>query len=251
MALDPILFKKFHKPGSDVPVPPKAANPPPSKPKVEKPTVEEKDIVEIIEEAGFKVAFDIPAGEIDLPAEKQWTGIAQSEVEARGHAAETQAESQDEVDVEADEEIAALEAPIESKEITVFEAPAAAHEDAGPVFKDRLQLLDNLVSSELGISPYTVDVIRSHVKQIMMDLVTQPELDAILIDRDVHNVLAFIRYVKVDAAEAREVVKVKKTAKATKDSKFRSFDLDLTALGNAISKGQGLPLSLEDLSKFK
>lgn len=237
MALDPMLFKKFHKPGSDVPVPPRPASPPPAKE-----PEPEKDIVEVLEEGGFKVAFDIPARE--------------PTVEGRGNAPETQAEIEAQANELAESgypeeaEVLLVEEPIDSKEVTVFVEPAT-RQDAGPVFKDRLDMLDSLVSSELGISPYTIDVIRSHVKHIMMDLVTQPELDSILIDRDVHNVLAFIRHVKVDAAEARTVTKVKKETKVKKDSKFRNFDIDFTALSNALTGSSGIPKSLTDLSKLK
>lgn len=233
MALDPMLFKRFHKPGSDVAVPPRPASPPPAK---------EKGIVDVIKEAGFEIAFDIPAKE--------------PTVEGGGSAPETHAEQQDVVDDTTQEEVPEVEPkveePIDSKEVAIFVQPK---EDAGPAFKATLDKLDALVQSELGISPYTIDVIRGHVKQIMLDLVTQPELDSILIDRDVHNVLAFIRHVKVDAVEARESTKTKKVAKAAKDSKFKNFDLDLTALSAALGGdgggNNGLPKSLEDLSKLK
>jgi len=212
------------------------------------PEVEERDIVEVLKEGGFEIAFDIPARE---PTVEGGGSAPETRTELEAQANEL-AESGyiDEAETLLAQDKPAEEPIMDSKEVTVFVEPKV-HEAAGPVFKDRLELLDSLVSSELGISPYTIDVIRGHVKQIMMDLVTQPELDAILIDRDVHNVLAFIRYVKTDAIESREKVAVKKETKKAKDSKFRSFDLDLTALGNALSKGAGLPLSLTDLSKFK
>lgn len=98
-------------------------------------------------------------------------------------------------------------------------------------FKKLLDDLDAIVSSELGIQKLTIDTTRQHVKQIMLDLVTQPELDAFIIDRDVHNILSFIRFVKDDAVVVKveqKERKAKTTEKQKKiNAKFGDFKLDM------------------------
>lgn len=112
------------------------------------------------------------------------------------------------------------------------------------LFKQNLDQLDELIKAEHGLSAFNIDMVRGYVKQIMVDLQMQPDLDAILIDRDVHNVLMFIRHVKDQAVESRTATATKKATKVAKagrlgDFKFAPLDLgggmiappDLTGLG--------------------
>lgn len=116
--------------------------------------------------------------------------------------------------------------------------------DAGPKegmgFQDMLNTLDGLIVKESGINSFNIDLVRGYVRQIMTDLKTSPDLDALLIDRDVHNVLAFIQHVKNDAIAAKVTKKEKKEAKAKKGRlvglKFGASDL---------------PSGLADLAKLK
>lgn len=93
-------------------------------------------------------------------------------------------------------------------------------------FQERLNELDRLVNSQMGISLATIDTIRGHVMQIMIDLKQQPELDSCLIDRDVHNVLAYVRHTHVSARQELESSVKKKEVRAAKKGKGR-FDVDL------------------------
>lgn len=113
-------------------------------------------------------------------------------------------------------------------------------EDKPLSFKDRLDELDRLIQLDTGITAFTIDTVRSHVKQIMVDLKEQPELDSILIDRDVHNILLFIRTVKEKAVIVREDTKEKKVKKSKKGGLSESIfagknplmPVDLKGLGN-------------------
>jgi hypothetical protein len=122
--------------------------------------------------------------------------------------------------------------------------PAVLMPDLG--FKERLDELDRLCMSELGLSPYTIDTVRGHVKVIMTDLLQQPELDSILIDRDVHNVMKFIRYVKEDAQASKESITAKRETKAKKTSKTGMMLSILDKL-----PAMDIPSSIEDFSKLK
>jgi len=112
--------------------------------------------------------------------------------------------------------------------------------------KSRLDSLDAIISSELGISTLTLDAIRAHVMEIMVTLKGQPELDSILIDRDVHNVLAFIRNVRVDAIESRAATKVKAAKAVAKKGSLSGLVLpSFTGLDSPI------PPNLEGMAKLK
>jgi len=97
-------------------------------------------------------------------------------------------------------------------------------------FKDLLDNFDSLINSEFGIHPITQDKIRGFVKEVMKTLQTEPELDAILIDRDVHNILHYIRSTKDQAVASRAVTKEKKAVRAKKAGRFKDFDLDSIGL---------------------
>ena len=110
-------------------------------------------------------------------------------------------------------------------------------------FKERLDKLDALIQAEQGINSYTMDAVRGYVKTIMVDLQKQPELDSCLIDRDIHNVLHFIRTVKDNAAESRTVAKAKREVKSSKAKGLANFQL--TPISFELPKG------LEMLGKLK
>lgn len=105
------------------------------------------------------------------------------------------------------------------------ERPATTDEKQR-VFKDKMEALDALISADNGINQFTIDDIRRYVKEIMVTLHREPELDAILIDRDVHNILRFIRFVKdqafdgATATQEKRVVRVKKAIGTAKNNEM-------------------------------
>lgn len=140
-----------------------------------------------------------------------------------------------------DAEVGASEEAVrqESTELVkTIDASPEISEDFLGSFQERLNHLDTLIQADLKISAFSFDLVKSHVRQIMIDLKEQPELDSCLIDRDVHNILRFIRSVKDTALETHVVKKTKKEAKAKKggvgDFKIdlMSLPMNLKALGN-------------------
>ena len=122
---------------------------------------------------------------------------------------------------------------------TIDASPEISGEFLGS-FQERLDLLDSLIQADLKISKFSFDSVRMHVRQIMIDLKEQPELDSCLIDRDVHNILRFIRTVKDTALETHVVKKVKKETKAKKGG-VGDFRISLGSL----------PVNLKALSQLK
>lgn len=108
----------------------------------------------------------------------------------------------------------------------------------GNVFKQQLDQLDQLIQDENGINSFNMDFVRGYVRLIMTDLKSQPDLDAILIDRDVHNILHFIRTVKDSAVMEKSVKKEKRAVKSAKKPRIK------------ISLGD-MPAGLQDLSNLK
>lgn len=118
-------------------------------------------------------------------------------------------------------------------EQVTLKAPAFGPDD----MKDRLAKLDELVMSDAGLNQITLDIARGYCKDIMVALKTEPELDSILIDKDIRNIMLFIRTTESSAVEAKEtrVKKVTKTteAKARKD-KIKANLQAKNLLGNAV-----------------
>lgn len=83
-------------------------------------------------------------------------------------------------------------------------------------FKIILDNLDKAMSTQFGVDMVTIDTIRGFIKEVFQDLQREPELDALLIDRDVHNIIKFIRSVKGMAIEAQVEKKVKTKVKTDK-----------------------------------
>lgn len=141
---------------------------------------------------------------------------------------------------------ATKKASVESKAIAVVaSAPSSkGHEEvdeSAPLdMKSRLDELDRLIQRDNGISAFTFDAIRSHVKTIMIQMKEEPELDALLIDRDVRNILRFIRHIKVDAL-ADQTKKVEKATTKAKKGGVGKIKFDMaSALGNLDSELGGL-----------
>jgi hypothetical protein len=107
-----------------------------------------------------------------------------------------------------------------------------------PDFRGRLAKLDSLIADDLGLTITTIDSARNYVKEIMIQLKEEPELDSILIDRDVHNIIAVIRHIRIDAAAAmatgkekseKRVKKSTATSKGGKEIAAAFDDVDFSA----------------------
>lgn len=221
MPIDPLLFRKIHKAESGQPDTPMA----PAEKKVESP----KPITPTVAPASPQPVDSIPIPQPSTGSILATTAQAEAVKESRKELVPIQSQTND--------------------ILGDLKLPTRDPKD----FKGLLDRLDEVITSQLGISKLTIDSIRGYVKQIMMDLQTQPDLDALLIDRDTHNVLKFIRYVKDDAVIARGQIQDKKTAKAKKKfNPLEGFVLgNLTNAGAPPNGGILQGLDLEKLAKLK
>lgn len=104
------------------------------------------------------------------------------------------------------------------QELARIDQLEAAAKKEKPSLEDRIARLDALISAETGLNITTIDQARGYVKDIMIALRDEPGLDALLIDRDVHNILAVMRNIRFDAAAAMAAGAAKSEKRATKKS---------------------------------
>jgi hypothetical protein len=77
-------------------------------------------------------------------------------------------------------------------------------------FRELLARFDSLLARDTGIDDFNVDTCRNYVKKIYTELQTQPELEGLMIDKDIANIIHFIRTVRERALETG----IKKSDKA-------------------------------------
>jgi len=117
-------------------------------------------------------------------------------------------------------------------------------------FKELTNNFDDLLAKSAGITMVNIDTARAYVKRIMTDLKEHPEYDRLLIDRDVHNIIKFVRSLKETALETVEV-KRDKSAKAESRAKGRKNRFGDTA-GLILDLDSSAPINgIEDLSKLE
>lgn len=110
-----------------------------------------------------------------------------------------------------------------SQQVVAPEPPPTS----GPAgFRAVLDYLDELIGTTTQIQLIQMDAARSHVKTIMQQLVSNPEYDEILVDKDVHNVMVFVQS-SVTMAQAGFVQKKQtKEKKEAKKSKYGNMTFD-------------------------
>lgn len=106
-----------------------------------------------------------------------------------------------------------------------------------------------IAASNGGISELQIDGARKYVSEIMMELKQNPDYDSILIDRDVHNVMLFVRASR-QYATASFVTQKKKSAERAekKAAKTGGLSFDMSILTGAEKAKSDLLAS--DLASF-
>lgn len=104
--------------------------------------------------------------------------------------------------------------------IDIDNLPAPAV-DGATAFKMELDQLDSLLFRDIPdqINPVNYDGVRNTVKRIMADLKANPAYDQLMIDRDVHNIIAFIRATRRSAVDTNLVRAAKAEVKASSKSR--------------------------------
>lgn len=87
---------------------------------------------------------------------------------------------------------------------------------------------DEMMARDQGIDVMNLGLARAYVKKIMVMLKENPEFDGMIIDKDVHNIMAFVRSTREQAVQTINVkaAKAEKSAatKASKKNRFGSIE---------------------------
>lgn len=114
-------------------------------------------------------------------------------------------------------------------------------------FKETLDRFDMIMQRDQGDIDFDLPHMRNYVMRIMVDLKENPEYDGLIIDRDVHNIIAFMRRLKGQAITIANEKTTKAQAKASKPKVGARFAMDFDNIDLMATK---TPASLEDLSKI-
>lgn len=113
-------------------------------------------------------------------------------------------------------------------------------------FEDVLTRFDELLTRDQGVNDLNIGHLRDYVKRIFNDLTTNPEYDGLVIDRDVHNVIKWIRAVKTQATE----LAVDKKTKAAKAEVNKTKKNRFAAISGNLDIGGKMPTSIQDMSSI-
>jgi hypothetical protein len=144
-----------------------------------------------------------------------------------------------------------------TREITKKQNEAVSYDhlfDSIPTdFQEVLNRFDTIMQRDHGTIDINLPRIRDYVMRIMEDLRENPEYEGMLLDRDVRNVIGFIRRTSVQAANVvveKQVKSAKKVSKAAKSGSNR-FDMDLDSFDLGAASPVKALGGLTDLSNIE
>lgn len=113
-------------------------------------------------------------------------------------------------------------------------------------FQEMLDKFDKLMIRDQGVNDLNVGHFRDYVKRIFIELKENPEYDGLIIDRDVHNVIKFMRAVKGQAQE----LAVEKKTKAAKTQANKAKSNRFAAIAGNLDLGGKMPATIQDMSNL-
>lgn len=132
---------------------------------------------------------------------------------------------------------------------TVIEPEEDVEIESGPEgMRVKLDRLDKMIIANSGIDQMSVDTARKYVQDIMIELKTHPEYMGVLVDKDIHNVMTFVRESMNLAQKTFQEVANKRQTKAIKDSKKPQTKFDLSGLGDMSLDGPAVSKQQKQLS---
>lgn len=124
---------------------------------------------------------------------------------------------------------------------------AYLHTELPTDIKELTTRFDEMMCRDNGIDMLNLGLARAYVKKIMVMLKENPEFDNLIIDKDVHNIMAFVRKTRETAVDTINVksAKAEKSAatKASKRNRFGSIE--------AIDFGGSKPMTTLDLEALR
>lgn len=101
--------------------------------------------------------------------------------------------------------------------------------------------IDSLIVGDAMVSGPSLAILRNSVMTLMMTLKSRPEFDSVIIDKDIHNVMKWIRSTRQESLDLREIKTTKKAVKAAKKEGLGSVKMNnLKGMEAAFNKMMGL-----------
>lgn len=113
-------------------------------------------------------------------------------------------------------------------------------------FEDVLKRFDELMIRDQGVNDLNVGHMRDYVKRIFVELQENPEYDGLIVDKDVHNVIRWMRSVKGQAQE----LAVEKKTKAAKTEANKVKKNRFASIAGSLDIGGQMPKTIQDMSQF-
>lgn len=133
----------------------------------------------------------------------------------------------------------------QSKESTALARARQAVIKGPEDFKKVANALDELIGQDEGIDMLTLSAARSYVKVLATSINENPELDSLMLARDVRNVIRTMRTLQAQAEAAQEVKLEKRVKRASKKKssakadKFAKVDIGALAASFTALKKDG------------
>lgn len=102
--------------------------------------------------------------------------------------------------------------------------------------------VDELIESNDQLAGPPLFELRNHVQRLMVTLKERPEFDGIVLDKDIRNVMKFIRATREEALQLREIKTEKKSVRAVKKESTTKANKGMEAAFAAILGGGKLKL---------
>lgn len=140
-----------------------------------------------------------------------------------------------------------------SKEVTppvptVIEAEDDEVVESSPEgMRAKLDRLDKMIIANSGVDQTSIDTARGYVQDIMVELKTHPEYSGVLADKDVHNIMTFVRATLNLTQKTFQSTAEKRTKAATKKAGTTKFDF--SGLGDTSIEAKPVSKQAKQLSQ--
>jgi hypothetical protein len=111
--------------------------------------------------------------------------------------------------------------------------------NSGESVRELCDKIDAMIAADQMVAGPSLATLRNYVMTLMMTLKSKPEYDSVIIDKDIRNVMTFIRSTRQESLDLREIKTTKKAVRAAKKEGLSSVK-QLKGMEAAFNKMMGL-----------
>lgn len=112
--------------------------------------------------------------------------------------------------------------------------------ESGKSVRELCDQVDHVMAEDKQLSMADYATIRGYVMQLMITLKSRPEFESLLIDKDVRNVMRFLRATREEAMALRDVKTEKKATRGVKKERTTKIGSDMKDAFNEVFGAIGL-----------